>query len=62
MELKIGDILRNKNSRISYKIIDVFYYKDTISRGYILKDTWSKYSEPIMVSEEKIKLEYKSIK
>lgn len=56
MELKIGDILRNKNSRISYKIIDVFYYKDTISRGYILKDTWSKYSEPIMVSKEKIKL------
>ena len=61
VELKIGNRLRNRNSRILYKIIDIFYYKDTLSRGYVLKDTWSVYSEPIMVSEEYIKLEYEYI-
>lgn len=61
MELNIGNVLKHKNNRMRYKIIDVFYYKGTTYRGYILKDTWNKYSEPMMVSEEKINLEYEII-
>lgn len=58
MKLNIGNLLRNKNNRKLYKILDIFYYKDTKFKGYIIKDIWDKYSEPIMVSEEKINLEY----
>lgn len=39
MELNIGNVLKHKNNRMRYKIIDVFYYKGTTYRGYILKDT-----------------------
>lgn len=56
--MQIGDKLRHKESKMIYSIIDVFHYRNTISKGYVIKDTWSKYSEPIIISDEKARVEY----
>lgn len=56
--MQVGDKLRNKENKNMYTIIDVFHYRNTVSKGYVLKDTWNRYSEPIIISDDKIRVEY----
>lgn len=58
MKYKIGSIIVNKNTNKRYKVIDRFKYKNSLKTGYVIKDTWSPFEEPKIVTEELVLRDY----